>query len=253
MRILVVTATSLEVAPLLTRLNERHPPGAKKGSGVFSAETVEEETPDPFFCRDGWARVETCSRAGHDVDVLVTGVGMVATAAWTSRVLTETPYDLALNVGVCGSFDRALPPGSVVHVVSDCMAELGAEDGDSFLTVQELGLLAADEFPFTAGRLVNRKPPENSALGALPPVHGVTVNSVHGNERSIAAVAQRFKPQVESMEGAGFVYACAIREVVYAQVRAVSNVVEKRNREGWKMTDAIARLSDTALNIVDRL
>ena len=62
--------------------------------------------------------------------MLTTGVGMVATAAWCSRALALTRYDLALNVGVCGSFDPALAPGSVVHVVRDRIAELGAEDGD---------------------------------------------------------------------------------------------------------------------------
>jgi futalosine hydrolase len=51
-----------------------------------------------------------------DVDVLVTGIGMVATAVRCARALALTPYDLALNVGICGSFDRALMPGSVVHV-----------------------------------------------------------------------------------------------------------------------------------------
>ena len=51
--------------------------------------------------------------------MLTTGVGMVATAAWCSRVLARGGYDVALNLGVCGSFDRALAPGSVVHVVTD--------------------------------------------------------------------------------------------------------------------------------------
>ena len=39
-----------------------------------------------------------------DVDVLVTGIGMVATAARCARALALTRYDLALNVGICGSF-----------------------------------------------------------------------------------------------------------------------------------------------------
>ena len=50
------------------------------------------------------------------VDVLVTGVGMVATAVRCSRALARTAYDLALNVGICGSFDRTLAPGTVVQV-----------------------------------------------------------------------------------------------------------------------------------------
>jgi futalosine hydrolase len=196
-------------------------------------------------------RVNTYAHAGHDVDVLITGVGMVATAAWCSRVLAETRYDLGLNVGLCGSFDRALDPGRAVHVIADRIAELGAEDDDTFLTVQQLNLLGDDEFPFTGGQLVNVAPPANATLSSLPAVHGITVNTVHGNHRSIAAVTQRFKPQVESMEGAAFMYACLIHQLAFAQVRAVSNVVEKRNRDAWKMAEAIRGLGDTALNILE--
>ena len=53
------------------------------------------------------------------------------------------------------------------------------------------------------------------------------MNTVHGNDRSIAASSSGASPQVESMEGAAFMYACLIDEVPFAQVRAVSNVVEQ--------------------------
>ena len=177
---------------------------------------------------------------------------MVATAAWCSRLLSGTSYDLAVNLGVCGSFDRSLAPGAVVHVASDCIAELGAEDGDRFLTVQELQLLGEDDFPFAGGLLVNRQPPAISSLSALPAVAGITVNRVHGREESIAAVVERFNPQVESMEGAAFMYACLIHGVSFAQVRAVSNVVERRNRVAWRLREAIDGVCRAAFEIVER-
>jgi futalosine hydrolase len=187
----------------------------------------------------------------HQIDVLVTGVGMVATAARCAQALARERYDLALNLGVCGSFDPALTPGAVVHVVADRIAELGAEDGDGFLTIQQMHLLGESEFPFTGGRLVNAHPPANARLQQLPAVDGITVNTVHGNARSIAAVAARFAPQVESMEGAAFMYCCLIQGVVFAQVRAVSNVVETRNRAAWKMAEAVDGLTRTALSLLD--
>ncbi|MGB7218126.1 MAG: futalosine hydrolase [Vicinamibacterales bacterium] len=186
----------------------------------------------------------------HRIDLLVTGVGMVATAARCAQALTRERYDLALNLGVCGSFDRTLAPAAVVHVVTDRIAELGAENGEEFLTIQQIGLLGENEFPFTGGRLVNASPPVNAALRPLPCVDGITVNTVHGNARAIAAIASRFSPQVESMEGAAFMYCCLIHRVAFAQVRAVSNVVETRNREAWKMADAIDGLGRTALSIL---
>ncbi len=217
MRILIVAATEAEIAPIVARMYS---------------------TPTGDTC------VDTYTHGAHDVDVLITGVGMVATAAWCSRALTRTTYDLALNFGVCGSFDRFLDPGTVVHVVSDRLAELGAEDDERFLTFEELQLPGETEF-------VNLDPPSNPAIDELPAVTGITVNTVHGNERSIAAVTERFNAQVESMEGAAFMSACLIHKVAFAQVRAVSNFVERRNRESWKMADAILNLNGVALRILN--
>lgn len=225
MRILVVAATALEIAPILATLR---PASAAA------------------------ARLQPCTGHGHDIDVLTTGVGMVATAAWCSRVLAASSYHLAMNVGVCGSFDPALGPGAVLHVTEDCLPELGAEDGAAFLTIQEMGLLGGDEFPFRSGRLRNEAPPAHAALRALPEVRGITVNTVHGHEASIASVVQRYHPQVESMEGAAFMYACLISATPFAQVRAVSNVVERRNRAAWKMSDAVTNLGDAVLRILNQ-
>jgi futalosine hydrolase len=170
---------------------------------------------------------------------------MVATAARCAQALARTRYDAAYNFGVCGSFDRSLSPGTVVHVVSDRVSELGAEDGSRFLTLSDLGLAKDDEV------LLNEAPPPNAVLRALPGVRAITVNTVHGRDESIAAIVAWLSPQVESMEGAAFAYACTISGVPYAQVRAVSNMVERRNREAWRLDLAIRNLNEAALRVLD--
>jgi len=225
MRLLLVAATELELAPLVGKLTP----------ASHSSERVRAFTHGP-----------------HNVDVLTTGVGMTATATWCARVLARQPYDLAVNLGVCGSFDAACPSGTVVNVVGDQIPELGAEDGDQFLTVYQLGLLGPDDAPFRGGRLVNSEPDSNRVVAALPKVHGITVNTVHGDAGSIARVVERVKPDVESMEGAAFMYACLVSGVRFAQVRAVSNMVEKRNRAAWKLAEAVAALNDVALRIIEQ-
>jgi futalosine hydrolase len=217
MRILIVTATAMEIAPLVATFHQTAERGAKLTSHTHG---------------------------GHEVDVLVTGVGMVPTAAWCAHVLARNAYDLALNFGVCGSFDRALAPGTVVHVVADRIAELGAEDEDAFLTMDDLNLPGDYEF-------ANAAPPANPVLSELPAVTAISVNTVHGNARSIAEVTARFHPQVESMEGAAFMCACQVGRIPFAQVRAVSNIVEQRNRGAWQMAEAIGSLGRTALAILD--
>ena len=224
MPVLVVAATLAEVDPFVAGLNR-----------------VAEAGP----------RSTRYTGYGREIDVLVTGVGMVATSSWCSRALATKPFDLALNLGVCGSFKTALAPPTVVHVVSDRLVELGAEDGDDFLTIQQMHLLGDDEFPFTGGRLVNASPPSSAALSGLQQVEGVTVNTVHGNDVSIAGVARRFDPDVESMEGAAFMYACITQGVPFAQLRAISNFVERRNRSAWRLNEAIAELARVTRRILE--
>jgi futalosine hydrolase len=182
----------------------------------------------------------------HHVDVTITGVGMVATAARVARALALTRYDAAFAFGVCGSFDRALTPGDVVHVISDGIPELGVEDGDRFVSLEELGLV-------TSTVIENTAPLSSPALDALPRVRSITVNTAHGHEDTIAAIVRRANPQVESMEGAAFACACALSQVPYAQVRAVSNIVERRNRAAWRMDLAVQRLNDVARTILGEL
>jgi futalosine hydrolase len=190
---------------------------------------------------------------GHEVEVLTTGVGMVATAAWCSRAFASEHYDLALNVGLCGSFRALLAPGSVVHVAADRIGELGAEDGDRFLTIHQLQLLGENDFPFEGGLLVNAAPPQAAPLTALRRVTGITVNTVHGNERTIDEVRARYDPDVESMEGAAFMYASLIAGVPFAQVRAVSNAVERRNRGAWQLDQAIEALGAESVRLLESL
>ena len=58
---------------------------------------------------------------------------------------------------------------------------------------------------------------------------------MHGHDQSIAAVTARFAPQVESMGRRGVQARVSIHGQRFAQVRAVSNLVERRNREAWKL------------------
>jgi futalosine hydrolase len=188
-----------------------------------------------------------------DVTVLVTGVGMVATAVRCARELARGDYELAINVGVCGSFNPVFPPGRVVHIGRDQFSELGAEDDDRFLSLLDLKLLGADDFPYTDGVLVNREPPLLPALVALPTVCGITVNTAHGNAAAIDRVVSRCHPDVESMEGAAFMYACLVQGIPFAQVRAVSNVVERRNRPAWKLTEAVRALGDVTVKLLEQV
>jgi len=228
MKLLLVAATELEIAALLKALGPEQAGGHDAHSKKYRSGTLE-------------------------LEVLITGVGMTATAYRLGRALAKDNYDAAINLGICGSFEEEIAAGEVVHVCSDCMPELGAEDGDHFLDIQALGLLGADEFPFVNGRLVNLRPPPFVEELNLRRVNAITVNTVHGRDASIETIRTRCRPETESMEGAAFFYACLSAGMPCAQLRAVSNRVERRNRESWKIGEALKNLNELAIQLLEKL
>ena len=187
---------------------------------------------------------------GHEIEILVTGVGMLATSFALGRAFAVAKYDLAINIGIAGSFDREIELGEVVEVTQDQFSEEIIEDGEELKTYSEIGLRKKDDFPFTDGLLYSSFQIPHSILKK---VNGITVNTVHGNEANIQAIEKRLSPQTESMEGAAFLFACNSSNVPCLQLRAISNYVEKRNRANWKIELALNNLAKEFKTILKQL
>ena len=182
----------------------------------------------------------------HELDFLITGVGMVAMAYSLTGHLKNTRYELAINCGIAGSFDRSIQMGEVVSVHEDIFSELGAEDGNKFLSLDQIGLKAKNSFKKTF--LLNAAP-----MNILREVRSITVNTIHGNDPTIKAVVNRFQPQIETMEGASFFFVCENENIPYLQLRSISNYIEKRNMESWNIPLAIENLNKTLIKIISTL
>ncbi len=180
-----------------------------------------------------------------EIDYLETGVGMVATAFTLGKCFAQQQFDLAINVGIAGAFDRTLQLGETVEVESDQFSELGAEEGSRLLNLKQMGL-DYPEFYSQNGELKAR----HQFTHDLKKVKGITVNTVHGRSTSIEKIIQELNPQVESMEGAAFFHACLSQGLNCIQLRGLSNYVEKRDRSQWNIPLALDNL---ALNLKKHL
>jgi futalosine hydrolase len=224
MNIALVAATPFEIAPVLQQLQQH-----------WTAES------DTVF-----------SKSGQRISVLVTGVGLTATAFHLARHLTTQATDWALHAGIAGAIDRSLELGAVVQVVSDGFADLGVEEADGrFTDLFDLGLLETNTPPFIQGFLHN---PAGATAGFLPSVRGISVNRVHGTAETIVAMQHKYpQAQVESMEGAAFFYACLQTNTPFTAIRSISNYVEPRNRAAWQIPLAIERLNIVVIEILEML
>jgi futalosine hydrolase len=174
-------------------------------------------------------------------DAIVTGVGIVPTVFNLTRVLTNTNFRSVLNVGLAGAINNQLSLGETVNVISDEFAFWGAEDKDNFLSVFNLGLQDADEYPFLKGIIVPRI--GNLNLLSMKKVSGITVQTVTGAEPSIELLRKHYQVDVESMEGAAVFYVANQFNIPAVQIRAISNYVEPRNKDNWKIKEALTALS----------
>lgn len=183
------------------------------------------------------------SLPGVHCKFLCPGPGIFPLIYRLAKVLSRDSYDLIINAGICGSFSNRYTPGTLVNVVEDCFADFGAENQGSFLKASEIGLLAPEEFPFEDGFLKNSPGSFSHHLKRLPSVRGITVMKVTGTEESASRWKELYQGDVESMEGAGFFYVCRMENTTFAQIRAISNEVGKRNRASWNIPAALNALT----------
>jgi futalosine hydrolase len=217
MKILLVAATLFEIRPFLSKLANH------------------EDENDPVL---------HYNLKDTSIDVLVTGMGMVQAAYYLGKQFATTRYDMAINAGIGGSYSEELKIGEVVHVTEECMTDLGAEEGENFLSLFDLGLMDPDTLPFHNGRLINKIQINTPVITKLTRVRGATSSTVHGNPESIKKVTDQFHPQEESMEGAACFYAFLSENVPFAEIRAISNFVEVRDKVKWNLELALKNLNN---------
>ncbi len=183
----------------------------------------------------------------YQIDLLHTGIGMVNTAYQLGAYLAKKEPELAINLGIAGSFDRNLSLGEVVEVRTEIFAELGAQDGSRFLSLKEMDfplLTLKDQTLYT-----HLHTPHSSPFD-LPELLGITVNTVHGDTESIARTSHRWSPDIETMEGGAFFHAFLQKNTPFYQIRGISNYVEKRDKSKWNIPIALKNVQEYLLKIL---
>ncbi|WP_335933851.1 futalosine hydrolase [Streptomyces sp. PTD5-9] len=230
MRVLVVTAVPAERDAVTRAFGDG--PGAVRT--VPGAEVHRVDVPGPG------------GPGGSFVDVLAGGAGPAAAAAATAFGLAagsgsgpaSTPYDLVVSAGIGGGFAPVAPVGSLVVASGIVAADLGAQTPDGFLPVTALGFGRDRHVP--PASLVR----ETAAATGAHRGEILTVSTVTGDaERAAALRAAHPRAAAEAMEGFGVAEAADRAGVPVLEIRAVSNAVGPRDRDAWRIGDALAALT----------
>ena len=213
--VLIVAATEAECAPTMREIAE-----CKKIMPCLYSGTLNEQP----------------------VEILINGIGSVATTFWLTQTLIQRSYNRAISIGIAGSYADDILIGETVQITEDCFADLGIDDNGQFRRLREEGLICDD---FDNEFIINPSP----VLSPHRKLRGITVQTATGSQKRIDEFSGIYHPQVETMENAAFFYVCSKMQVPFASFRAISNKVEPRNRKNWQIAEAIENVNLTIQKI----
>ncbi|HCT75552.1 MAG TPA: futalosine hydrolase [Micromonosporaceae bacterium] len=173
------------------------------------------------------------------ITVAAVGVGMAAAAAGTAKLLTlaNGRYRAVISAGIGGGI--GIPLGTTVLATRSVAADLGADSPDGFISLDELGF-GSSTFSVDQRLLTSlREALPEAVVGDV-----LTVSTVTGTTARTAYVEGRYPNAVaEAMEGYGVACAAELADVGFAELRTISNTVGPRDRESWRIGEALAALT----------
>jgi len=206
--------------------------------------------------------------AGVPICLIETGIGLVNTAqALTSELCMDLP-ELVIHFGVAGAYSASgLVIGDLGVAEREIYGELGVRTVNGWQGAELIGIPTArigadgvDHYNYftsdaglveTALATLNRDqawPGQRPRIkaGSFVTVQECSGTTVLGDER-----ARRFDALCENMEGAAAAHICAMEDIPFLEVRAISNLVEDRDRDRWDLATASTRAQHAATLLVE--
>jgi futalosine hydrolase len=191
---------------------------------------------------------------GPRLAACITGVGPVNAGIALGYILAlHSEITGVLNLGLAGSFDPARAPlGSCILVTEEIWPEYGLL-GDDGIDAPSLGFA---QWEHDGLRIFDRLPlhTDVTALGLPQPADAIpgislTVAGVSASAKRADALARRYHPLGENMEGFAVALACARQQIPCVELRAVSNKVGSRARKDRAFPLALAKLGTLGQNL----
>lgn len=192
------------------------------------------------------------SRPSLMVHTAVTGVGLLPSTYGITQLIARLKPDLIIQVGIAGSFNPTLALGSAITVEREIFADMGVFETDGYRDIFELGLAENNKHPFEQGAIVNRHD-QLIDCASLPAVSAVSVNEISTSAEKIKLFAEKYKADIESMEGAALHYVCALQQIPFIQIRGISNLVGERDKTKWKIPESLLAATNACINLINKI
>ena len=186
------------------------------------------------------------------VHTAVTGVGLLPSSYAIMQLIARLKPDLMIQVGIAGSFNPTLVLGTAVTVRQEILADMGVYETDGYHDIFELGLAEENVPPFEQGAIVNHHD-HLIESASLPAVSAVSVNEISTSAEKINVFAEKYKADIESMEGAALHYVCAMQQIPFIQIRGISNLVGERDKTKWKIPESMLAATNACINLINKI
>jgi len=182
---------------------------------------------------------------------LITGIGPVETTLSLAGILHKQPeIDCVLNFGIAGAYlknDTSIQAGSLDLCLAEqeILGDLGVQLANMVEPFGE-NLPVRDRFILDSGLLLTAGRILRNADIAYKQGTFVTVNCASGTQRRGNQLGRQFRGLCENMEGAAVARVCEEFSLPCLEVRCISNMVENRNRDNWRLQEACAKAGRAA-------
>jgi futalosine hydrolase len=194
----------------------------------------------------------TFTRPSLMVNTAVTGVGLMPSTYAIMQLIARLKPELIIQVGIAGSFNPTLVLGTAVTVRQEMVADMGVYESDGYHDIFDLGLAEKNMPPFEQGAIVNHHD-HLIESASLPAVSAVSVNEISTSTEKINVFAEKYKADIESMEGAALHYVCAMQQIPFIQIRGISNLVGERDKTKWKIPESMLAATNACINLINKI
>ena len=189
---------------------------------------------------------------------LITGVGPVETTLSLAGILHKQPeIGCVLNFGIAGAYlenDTSIQAGMLDLCLAEqeVLGDLGVQLADKVEPFKG-DLPIRDRFVLNPGLLARAGRILGDADIVYKQGNFVTVNCASGTQRRGDQLGRQFHGLCENMEGAAVARVCEAFSLPCLEVRCISNMVEDRNRENWRLHEACVQAGRAAAVIAGGL
>lgn len=191
-------------------------------------------------------------------ETVVTGVGPMETALQLTKYLaiSERP-GLVLNFGIAGAYlpDDPKEGAELLDIciaTSEIFADFGIAMGDDILPLNQ-DMCGKIEYLLNKEKAILAESILTQAGYGVKSGVFLTVNSVSGTKVRGDSLYSAHQGLCENMEGAAVARVCEEFQILFVEVRCISNMVENRNVASWKIHEAISKAAKVAALLSSKL